>query len=171
MDFDMLYERFSRRLHGWALRRTAGPADAEDLTQDAFLAIYCSLSGYRGESDLDAWVFGVARNVWRRQARAGARLKRAALRIPLEEAAPWELADERTPAEQLWLRRALHQVDSAAQSELDSTEWAQLLDYSLERTDRELLAARTGVSREALKSRISRSRRRLLDACSELAPI
>jgi RNA polymerase sigma-70 factor (ECF subfamily) len=170
MDFETLYERFSRRLHGWAQRRTTGRAEAEDLTQDTFLAIHCSLAGYRGEADLDAWVFGVARNVWRVQARARARHKRAAPRVALEDAPPSALRDERTPADRLFATRALAQVRRAAQAELDPAQWEQLLAYSLERTDLDRLVAETGLSRDALKSRISRARRRLLNACAELGP-
>ena len=76
MEFEALYGRYARRLHGWAFRRTRAAADADDLIQDAFLAIHLSLPGFRGESDLDAWVFGVARNVWRVQTRAAGRLDR-----------------------------------------------------------------------------------------------
>ena len=167
MEFELLYERFARRLHGWALRRTSGTADAEDLIQDTFLAIHCSLSGYRGESELDAWVFGVARNVWRVQARARARLKRAATRIPLDEVPAWELVDERTPAHWLEVARAFAQVEAQGRAQLGAHDWGRLVDYSIEDTDLEALTRETGLTREALKSRISRARRRIYEACPE----
>jgi len=169
METDALYHRYARRLYGWALRRTSGPLDAEDLTQDAFLALHCSLPGYRGESDVDAWVFGVARNVWREQARARGRLKRAAPRVSLDELAPGELADERTPVDSLAVARALAQVEAVGPAQLGAAEWARLLDYALGRTDLDELVQLTGLSRDAVKSRLSRSRRRLLEACPELA--
>jgi RNA polymerase sigma-70 factor (ECF subfamily) len=170
MDFEALYDAYARRLLGWAARRTQGPAEAEDLIQDTFLAIHVSLHGYRGESDVDAWVFGVARNIWRVQARARARLKRSAPHVPLDDVAPYELVDERTPEAELEIGRALAQVEAEGRAQLGPPEWARLVDYSLERTDLDELMAETGLSRDALKSRISRARRRIFEACTELAP-
>ena len=168
MEFDLLYDRFARRLHGWALRRTAVRADAEDLIQDTFLAIHGSLSSFRGESDLDAWVFGVARNVWRVQARARARLKRAATRVSLDDVPDRELVDERTPVYWLELSRALSQVEAEGRAQLGADDWTLLVDYSTRDTDLDALIGESGLSRQALKSRISRARRRLYDACPEL---
>ena len=166
MEFEALYGSFSGRLHGWALRRCAIAADAEDFVQDAFLAIYCSLPGVRGESALDAWVFGVARNVWRVQARARARAKRSAPRVPLDDVDPDALLDPRTPADELEEQRALERVECAGRSLLGERDWERLVEYSLDRTDLGALEAETGLSRVALKSRISRQRRELRDAAS-----
>lgn len=168
MEFDTLYDRYARRLLAWAVRRTQIPADAEDLIQDTFLAIHLSLPGFRGESELDAWVFGVARNVWRVQARARARMKRAAPRVSLDDAPPGELVEPRTPFDAVRDERALRQVDAQARDQLGDQEWARLLDYAFERTDLDALEYETGLSRDALKSRISRTRRRLFEACPEL---
>jgi RNA polymerase sigma-70 factor, ECF subfamily len=158
MEFESLYGSFSRRLHGWALRRCAIPADADDFVQDTFVAIFCSLPGFRGESAVDAWVFGVARNVWRAQAKARARAKRAAPRIPLDEVDPDLLLDPRTPADALEEGERLSLVERTGRELLGAHDWDRLVDYALERTDLGALEAETGLSRVALKSRISRHR-------------
>jgi RNA polymerase sigma factor (sigma-70 family) len=169
MEFELLYDRFARRLHGWALRRTSGTADAEDLIQDTFLAIHVSQSRYRGESDVEAWVFGVARNVWRVAARARARLKRAAPRVPIDDASPLELSDEgQTPEASLDAGRAFARVAGAGGAALGQAEWDRLVAYALELTDLDELEQETGLSRVALKSRLSRSRRRLQQAFPEI---
>jgi RNA polymerase sigma factor (sigma-70 family) len=170
MEFEALYRRYARRLLSWASRRTRAPADAEDLAQDALLALYCSLPTYRGESGLDAFVFGVARNVWRVQARAGARLKRDGPRISLEEADPGELREERGPADELDARLSLERLAEEGPARLGAEAWAHLVEYALEVTDLEALERETGVSRAALKSRIARARRRLLEACPDALP-
>jgi RNA polymerase sigma-70 factor (ECF subfamily) len=169
MEFESLYDRYARRLLGWASRRTRGSADADDLLQDAFLAIHLSLPTFRGESDLDAWVFGVARNVWRVQLRAAGRMKRSGIRVHVDEIVPGDLVDPRTPADALDEARALRQVASLGREQLGDAEWERLVDYSFERTDLDELELETGLSRDALKSRISRTRRRLYAACPELA--
>jgi RNA polymerase sigma-70 factor, ECF subfamily len=169
MEFDALYERYADRLLGWAARRTQAPADAEDLIQDAFLAIHLSLPRWRGESGLDAFVFGIARNVWRTGARARARSKRSAPRVALHEVAPGELVERRTPLEALHEERMLRQVEERGREHLGDEGFAALLDYAFELTDLDDLERETGLSRDALKSRISRTRRRLFEACPELA--
>jgi RNA polymerase sigma factor (sigma-70 family) len=169
MEFTSLYDRYARRLHGWAARRTRGSADADDLLQEAFLAIHLSLPTFRGESDLDAWVFGVARNVWRVQLRASGRMKRSGIRVDLDALAPDDLVDPRTPADALDEARALRQVESRGREQLGEAEWTRLVDYAFERTGLDELELETGLSRDALKSRISRTRRRLYAACPELA--
>jgi hypothetical protein len=88
--------------------------------------------------------------------------------VSLDELAPGELADARTPADSLAVARALAQVEAVGQAQLGAAEWARLLDYALGRTDLDELVQLTGLSRDAVKSRLSRSRRRLLEACSEL---
>ncbi len=169
MEFEALYDRYARRLLGWAVRRTA-LSDAEDLIQEALLAIHRSLPEYRGESGLDAWVFGVARNVWRVRARDRARLKRAAPTVPLDEVAASELLDPRTPADILHAGRSLARVVEQGIAQLGPAEWNRLLEYSLEYTTLDELVRETGVSREAWKSRISRARGRLLEACPDVLP-
>ncbi|HVH05106.1 MAG TPA: sigma-70 family RNA polymerase sigma factor [Myxococcota bacterium] len=169
MKFESLYQGYQRRLYGWATRRTHGVADAEDLVQDAFLAMHLSLPRYRREGELDAWVFGVARNVWRVQLRANARMKRRAPLVPLDEVAASELVERRTAFDALAAERALRDAETRGRDAVGDAQWDELVDYSLERTDLDALETATGLSRDALKSRISRARRRVSEACPDLA--
>jgi RNA polymerase sigma-70 factor (ECF subfamily) len=169
MEFEALYDRYARRLLGWAARRT-DPAEAADLTQEAWIALYRALPSYRGEGELDAFVFGVARNVWRVQVRARGRLKRAGRHVPLDEVAPSDLLDPRTPAEPFEEERSLARIDAAGRAELGADEWRRLVRYALEDADLDALERESGASRAALKSRLSRSRRQLLLAWSDTLP-
>lgn len=49
----------------WRCLRSLGVADAalDDATQDVFLAVHRQLGGFRGESALRTWLFGIVRNV------------------------------------------------------------------------------------------------------------
>lgn len=170
MDFETLYDHYQLRLRGWAARRTSGAQDAEDLIQDTFLEIHLSLPRYRGEGDLDDWVFGVARNVWRGAARARARMKRAAPRIAIDEAEPLELSCRLSAEDALDTGRALARVTAGGSGALGEVEWHRLVAYALEQTDLDELEQQTGLSRVALKSRLSRSRRRLQQAFPEILP-
>lgn len=60
--FEEVYHAHAPRLYGLA-RRLVGPAAADDLLQDIFLAAFRKLHQYRGESALGTWLFRLATNV------------------------------------------------------------------------------------------------------------
>jgi len=52
------------------VRALAGPgADVEDLTQEVFAVVHRKLGGFRGDSSLDTWLFGITSNLVRRHRR------------------------------------------------------------------------------------------------------
>ncbi len=55
-------DTYGLRLHRLARRYAACDADAEDLTQEIFVALFQSMDGYRGESTLATWSYRVALN-------------------------------------------------------------------------------------------------------------
>lgn len=73
-DFRAVFERFFPRLRSFFVASGFQPADADDLSQTALLAVYKAREEFRGEGSLDAWVYSIARNVardeWRRRGRA-----------------------------------------------------------------------------------------------------
>lgn len=62
LAFDALLERYEARVYRLASRFTRGEQDAEDLTQEIFLAVYKSLGRFRGASSLSTWIYRVAMN-------------------------------------------------------------------------------------------------------------
>jgi len=60
--FAQIIDRFSSRIYRLAYRMCGSAMDAEDLTQEIFLAIYRSLPSFRGDSALSTWVYRVAMN-------------------------------------------------------------------------------------------------------------
>lgn len=61
--FDELFERYSRRVYAFALRRVGRPADAEDIAQEVFLQLHRSLPSYQRRASLSTWIFGITHNV------------------------------------------------------------------------------------------------------------
>jgi RNA polymerase sigma-70 factor, ECF subfamily len=58
---EALYHRFKRRVFSLA-HRIAGPSDAEEVAQEAFIRIYRGLPKFRGDSALDTWIYRLAVN-------------------------------------------------------------------------------------------------------------
>ena len=62
-SFEVLYGLHKRRVYSLCLRMTGNTADAEDLTQEAFLQLYRKIASFRGESAFSTWLHRLAVNV------------------------------------------------------------------------------------------------------------
>src|SRR6201987_6409360 len=61
--FEFLYNLHKRRVYSLCLRMTANTAEAEDLTQEAFLQLFRKIATFRGESAFSTWLHRIAVNV------------------------------------------------------------------------------------------------------------
>ncbi len=61
--FEVLYNLHKRRVYSLCLRMTANTAQAEDLTQEAFLQLFRKIATFRGESAFSTWLHRMAVNV------------------------------------------------------------------------------------------------------------
>ena len=57
-----LVARYESKVYNQALRMTRNRADAMDLMQETFLAVYRNLPNYRGDGSFPAWVARIAIN-------------------------------------------------------------------------------------------------------------
>jgi RNA polymerase sigma-70 factor (ECF subfamily) len=60
--FGMLFQKHKTRVYALCLRMTKNTAEAEDLTQDAFLHVFRKLSAFRADSALSTWLYRVTVN-------------------------------------------------------------------------------------------------------------
>jgi len=61
--FEALYSLHKRRVYSLCLRMTGNTAEAEDLTQEAFLQLYRKIATFRGESAFSTWLHRLSVNV------------------------------------------------------------------------------------------------------------
>ena len=61
--FEALYRRYAAEVYGIALRLCLNQAEAEDMTQEAFVQIWRQLKSFRFESELSTWIYRVTTNV------------------------------------------------------------------------------------------------------------
>lgn len=157
--FDEVYNRYAGMVYGLALRLSANPPEAEDLTQEVFLRIYRHLAGFRGSSSLKTWVYRVALN--------HCRSRFGRFRPPTQglfeegvEDAP-QLADpSRGPEENALSQDAARRVGEAlARLPIAFREAVVLRD--LEGLAYEEIAEATGVRVGTVRSRIARGREQL----------
>ncbi|MGB7847667.1 MAG: sigma-70 family RNA polymerase sigma factor [Candidatus Acidiferrum sp.] len=80
--FERIYQLHCRRVYGLCLRMTKNPADAEDLTQEAFLTVFRKIQTFRGQSAFSTWLHRIAVNL------VLMRLRRKCFLEPLPEGPP-----------------------------------------------------------------------------------
>ena len=78
--FEVLYNLHKRRVYSLCLRMTANAAEAEDLTQEAFMQLFRKIATFRGESAFSTWLHRMAVNVVLMQLR-----KKGLVVVPLED--------------------------------------------------------------------------------------
>jgi RNA polymerase sigma-70 factor (ECF subfamily) len=61
--FERLYRLHSRRVYSVVLRMVGNTAEAEDLTQEAFLQLFRKIHTFRGDSAFSTWLHRLAVNV------------------------------------------------------------------------------------------------------------
>lgn len=55
-----LVQRYEKNVYNYALRMVNNQADAMDLMQDIFLAVFRNLSSFRGDAPFKGWLFRIA---------------------------------------------------------------------------------------------------------------
>jgi RNA polymerase sigma factor (sigma-70 family) len=63
---ELLVEENYRPIYRWFLWMSNNSGLAADLTQDTFVAVWESLDRFRDGMPLPPWLFGIARNIWRK---------------------------------------------------------------------------------------------------------
>ena len=61
--FERIFQMYGRRVYALCLRMVRNTAEAEDLTQEAFLQLFRKIRTFRGESAFSTWLHRVAVNV------------------------------------------------------------------------------------------------------------
>jgi RNA polymerase sigma-70 factor, ECF subfamily len=60
--FAALFQQHKRRVYSVCLQMTKDVADAEDLTQEAFMQVFRSVNSFRGDSAFSTWLYRIAVN-------------------------------------------------------------------------------------------------------------
>jgi RNA polymerase sigma factor (sigma-70 family) len=156
--FGELFERHAPAVLRFCFRRTGNAAVAEDLTSIVFLEAWRrrDRTEFFG-GGARPWLLGVALNVLRSQARAERRHREALARLPVDELPEpeSEAAIARLHAERE-MRDVLAAVQKLGRREREVLELCIWEGLSTEET-----ALALGISPGAVRSRLSRARRRL----------
>lgn len=155
--FAGLFDRHYPAIWRYLCRR-AGPTVADDLAGETFLRAFAGRAGYDGsQADARPWLYGIATNLLREDARREARQMRAYARAAGFEVGGGGLEDAEGRAD----ARALAPRVVAALGEVSPADRDTLLLFALTDLDYEGVAVATGVPVGTVRSRLHRVRRRL----------
>jgi len=161
--FNLIYDRYFQRIYGFIYLRVRNHADAEELTQETFTAVFQSIDGYSGRSSPLGWVYGIAKNTvhshLRRARTHGERMERAGLEALTVSSPAWSL----TPEDQLAMRRYARAIDARLQSVSDWQAEVFFLRHVEDLPIREI-SRRTMRSSDAVRSGLYRVKRLLVEA-------
>ena len=146
--FEELFARYRKPLYGFFARRLNNPERAEDLTQEAFLAVIRAASRYEPRALVRTYLCGIALKL------LAAERRKFLTSSTLGQSAPEPKADG-IPERVLWVRQALEKLDAPEREILMLREYEQL-SYSdiagLLRIPLNTVRSRLFRSRLALKS-------------------
>ena len=104
-SFEALYRATDHTLYAFALSLARNRDDAQDIMMETYLKIRAGAGSYLPQGKPLAWMFTIARNVWRSDRRKAAR------ETPMDELPPCENTDADEPLRALVLREALRVLD------------------------------------------------------------
>jgi RNA polymerase sigma-70 factor, ECF subfamily len=159
--FNRLVELHQRAVYNVCLRMVGEPAAAEDATQDAFIAAYRKITGFRGTS-FRAWLMRIASNTCIDELRRRGRRPAVSLDAPLPGAVdPIDVPDPQAGPEIEALRGEQQAAIQAALLRLPEDQRLAVVLCDMQGYAYEEIAEAMKVSLGTVKSRISRAREKL----------
>jgi RNA polymerase sigma-70 factor (ECF subfamily) len=103
--FEELYRTYFRRVHNFAVSKLGNVAEAEDVTQEVFAAVFSCLDRFEGKSDLVVWIYGITRNILNNRLRRRAGIRMVSLEEMPQDLTPVDIGPERQAVAREDLRR------------------------------------------------------------------
>lgn len=174
LTFEQIISKYEKKIFNLILRHISDREEAEDLTQETFLNAYKSFATFRGECKIHTWLCQIALNQCKNRFRQ--RDRRRSVEGPSldqpttgaeEPVRAMEIADwDQSPQEVLIRNETYRYVLKAIDSLPDEYRTVIVL-CDLQQMSYQQIAQITGLSLEAVKTRIHRGRlmlRRKVDA-------
>lgn len=157
--FRRLFDRYYPRVFVFVLRRVRDEELASEIASDVFLEVWSSAASFRGDSKISSWIFGIGRFKCLEAIRSRNRLKRSRV-ISTEDEVMTQIPGGPAQATRLDARDELARVAVALgrvpKDQREALEWTVVEGRSLDE-----VARRQNVSRDTVKTRVSRARNSL----------
>lgn len=164
--FDELVHRYHRQAYNIAYRMTGNHADAEDLTQEAFIRAFRFFGQYKRELPFDSWLYKIMSNVFvdtlRRRPKAQVRSLDAPV-VTEDGEASLEIPDNAAGPEETVLSEEMDHRIQAALNSLSEDFRLAVIYADVEGLSYEEIAEAMQCSIGTVRSRLHRGRKMLRD--------
>lgn len=160
--FEELVLKYEKTVYNLALRMVGDRDDAFDMTQEAFIKAYGSLSSFRGDSKFSVWIYRIATNVCLDFLRSKSRKQQVSLTVSDDdEDAQLDIPDPKAdPEQQLMQKISMQSVEEGLKT-LPDKQRQILVMRELGGMSYAEIGAALSLEEGTVKSRIFRARKRL----------
>ncbi len=163
--FEELVLEYEKKVYNVALRILGNSEDAADMTQEAFIKAYNSLSGFRGDSKFSVWLTRIVSNLCLDFLRS--RNRRPTISLSMEDDdgddVQLDIADTRQSPELLLERSLTRESVRRGLRSLPEDYREILLLREIQGLSYDEIAAALNIEVGTVKSRIFRGRKKLCD--------
>ncbi|GAA3215933.1 RNA polymerase sigma factor [Nonomuraea helvata] len=153
--FEAMYQQTYEHILGYALRRCDSPEDAADVVAETFAIAWRRVDAVPPDGEARLWLYGVARNVLANHRRGQARHRHRSVELDTDLADLYAHSPE-TSVELGAIARAFEQLPEDDRELISLVAWEGL--------DRAQIATVLGCSRNAVRIRLHRARKRFSKA-------
>ena len=174
LSFEEITAKYERKIFNLILRYISDREEAEDLTQETFVNAFKSFPTFRGECKIHTWLCQIALNQCKNRFRQ--RDRRRSVEGPSLDSSvgagddplrPMEIPDWEASPQEVLIRNETHRYVLKAIGQLPDEYRKVIILCDLQQMHYQEIAQATGLSLEAVKTRIHRGRlmlRRKLEA-------
>jgi len=163
--FERLMRRHEKQAYHVAYRLTGNHADAEDLTQEAFVRAFRFFDTYRRDLPFEKWLFCIISNLFVDEIRKRSRLRTRSLDEPIgsdpDSSTTVEIPDTTTSPERVVLHEELDEKIQKALAALPAEFRQTVLLADIEGRSYEEIADAMQCSIGTVRSRLHRARKML----------
>lgn len=160
--FEELVLKYEKTVYNLALRMVGDRDDAFDMTQEAFIKAYGSLSSFRGDSKFSVWIYRITTNVCLDFLRSKSRKQQVSLTVSDDdEDAQLDIPDPKADPEQQLIKKISMQSVEEGLKTLPDKQRQILVMRELGGMSYAEIGKALSIEEGTVKSRIFRARKRL----------
>ena len=161
--YELLVKEYEKNVYNLALRMVGNSEDAADMSQEAFIKAYNSLTSFRGDSKFSVWLYRIVSNVCLDYLRSRGRRQTVSLSAENDDGEDVEIDidDETQSPERLLDRRLTRDAVRRGLAALPPEHRQILLLREIQGLSYDEIADALGIEAGTVKSRIFRARKKL----------
>ncbi len=162
-SFERLIEKYQHVAYNIAYRMVGNEEDAKDMTQEAFIKVFKSISGFREDSSFSTWLYRIVMNTCKDELRKK-KLKVVSIDREIEvgeSSVTFEIPDYTYSPETVFEKKQLHQMLSKALTDLPEQNRIVVIMRDVQGFSYEAIAECINIPVGTVKSRINRGRHML----------